>query len=193
MKEHFPRGSLYDQEQQDGPTNNEVRQKERQNNETNEIMVGESTVYEVNEHLNTISVNQVIEMSVQEAEDENMSVHEAEGLAISKVEYLYECCNPLYELEYVRNEIHSFHLDQERLQHRQCTTCKEAWSTRQNVASQVYICYRCKREKKSPKKFSAGNDMDPGIVLEQLKGLTQAEEMLFRVCPIMRIYRKHGG
>ena len=36
--------------------------------------------------------------------------------------------------------------------------------------------------------------MDPGIVPEQLKGLTQVEEMLIsRVGPIMRIYRKHGG
>ena len=36
--------------------------------------------------------------------------------------------------------------------------------------------------------------MDPAIVPEQLKGLTQVEEMLIsRVCPIMRIYRKHGG
>ena len=162
-------------------------------------MVSEPTVYQVNVQMNTISVNQVIEMSVQEADHENMSLHEAEGPGMSKDEYLHESGwqnvdNPLHELEFVRNEMHSFHLDQERLQHRQCTTCKEAWPTRQNVASEVYICYRCKRDKKSPKKFSAGNDMDPGIVPEQLKGLTQVEEMLIsRVCPIMRIYRKHGG
>ena len=36
--------------------------------------------------------------------------------------------------------------------------------------------------------------MDPGIVPEQLRGLTQVEEMLIStVCPIMRVYRKHGG
>ena len=36
--------------------------------------------------------------------------------------------------------------------------------------------------------------MDPGIVPEQLRGLTQVEEMLIsRVCPIMQVYRKHGG
>ena len=75
MREDFPRASLNAQEQQDRPTNNEVRQKQKQSNETNQIMVSEPTVYEVNEHLNTISVNQVIEMSVQEADDENMSVH----------------------------------------------------------------------------------------------------------------------
>ena len=75
LREDFPRASLNAQEQQDRPTNNEVRQKQKQSNETNQIMVSEPTVYEVNEHLNTISVNQVIEMSVQEADDENMSVH----------------------------------------------------------------------------------------------------------------------
>jgi hypothetical protein len=36
--------------------------------------------------------------------------------------------------------------------------------------------------------------MDPETVPEQLRGLTQVEEMLIsRVCPIMRVYRKHGG
>jgi hypothetical protein len=36
--------------------------------------------------------------------------------------------------------------------------------------------------------------MDPGTVPEQLRGLTHVEEMLIsRVCPIMRVYRKHGG
>ena len=98
---------------------------------------------------------------------------------------------PLHEIEYVRNEMYSFHLDQE---HRQCTICKEAWPTRQNLTAETYICYRCKRDKKTPKNISSGNDMDPGIVREQLRGLTQVEEMLIsRVCPIMQVYRKHGG
>ena len=36
--------------------------------------------------------------------------------------------------------------------------------------------------------------MDPGLVHQQLQGLTQVEEMLIaRVCPIMSMYRKHGG
>ena len=197
LTEHFPRACLNGQEQEDRLHTNV--NEEKQSNEATEIMVSEPAVYEVNENLtmNTLSVNQAIEMSVQEAEDEDMSVHEAEGPAMSKDEYLHESGwqnvdNPLHELEFVQNEMHSFHLDQERLQHRQCTTCKEAWLTRQNVASEVYICYRCKRDKKSPKKFTY--DMDPGIVPGQLKGLTQVEEMLIsRVCPIMRIYRKHGG
>ena len=132
-------------------------------------------------------------------DEEGMSVHEAGCPVVSRNEYLHQggwqnVDNPLHEQEFVLNEMHSFHLEQEHLEHRQCIVCKEAWPTRQNLTSEVYICYRCKRDKKSPKKFSAENDMDPGVVPEQLRGLTQVEEMLIsRVCPIMRVYRKHGG
>ncbi|CAB4023269.1 ATP-dependent DNA helicase pif1 [Paramuricea clavata] len=127
----------------------------------------------------SVSVDPTVDISVLEADKDNESVHEAEGAGVSRNEYLHEggwqnVDNPLHELEFVQNEMHSFHLDQEHLEHRQCTMCKEGWPTRPNVASEVYICYRCKRDKKSPKKFSAENDMDPGIAPEQLRGLTQA-------------------
>ena len=55
LREYFPRTSLNGQEQQDRPCNNEVRQKEKQSNETNEVMVSEATVYEMNEKPNTVS------------------------------------------------------------------------------------------------------------------------------------------
>ena len=113
LKEHFPRASLNGQEQQCRPP------------EIN--MVSEPTVYQVNEQMNTISVNQVIEMSVQEADHEKMYLHESEGYT----EYLHESGwqnteNHLHELEFLRNEMHSFHLDEERLQHRQCTLADSA-------------------------------------------------------------------
>jgi hypothetical protein len=121
----------------------------------------------------SMSVDPTVDISVPEADEDNESVHEAEGPGVSKNEYLHEggwqnVDNPLHELEFVQNEMHSFHLDQQHLEHRQCTMCKETWPTRQNLASEVFICYRCKRDKKSPRKFSAENDMDPGIVPEQL-------------------------
>ena len=70
-------------------------------------------------------------MCVEDAQVEDMSVHEAEGPGMSKDEYLHESGwqnvdNPLHELEFVRNEMPSFHVDQECLQHRQHITCKEA-------------------------------------------------------------------
>ena len=147
----------------------------------------------------SMSVDPTVDISVPKADEDSESVHEAEGPEVSRNEYLHEggwqnVDNPLHELEFVQNEMHSFNLDQEHLEHRKCTICKEAWPTRQNLASEVYICYRCKRDKKSPKKFSAENDMNPGTVPEQLRGLTQVEEILIsRVCSIMRVYRKHGG
>ena len=121
------------------------------------------------------------------------SVEEAQ--ASSREEYLYQggwqdVDNPLYEQEWVKNEMNRFHSRQEMLQHRQCTVCKETWPTKQNLAAesiQCYVCNRCKRDKKSPKVYSAENDMDHDLVSQQLQELTQVEEML------MSVYRKHGG
>ena len=122
----------------------------------------------------------------------------------SREEYLHQggwedTENPLHEQEWVRNEMVSFHSSQEQLQHRQCTIFKETWPTKQNLSKDParYVCHRCTRDKKLPQVYSAENDMDPGIVSTQLEGLTQIgqiEEMLIaRVCPIMSVYRKHGG
>ena len=61
------------------------------------------------------------------------------------------------------------------------------------VAGEQYTCDRCKRNKKTVKYFSSANDVDPGSVTNQLKGLTQAEEMLIaKGCPAMRVYRLQG-
>ncbi len=49
-------------------------------------------------------------------------------------------------------------------------------------------------EKKSPKKFSADNNMDPGDVSDELEGLTEIEEMLIaQVFTVMSVYRLQGG
>ncbi|CAB3983695.1 Hypothetical predicted protein [Paramuricea clavata] len=149
----------------------------------------------------SVDPNVDIPVSVPKADEDSVSVHEAEGPGVSKNEYLHEggwqnVDNPLHELEFVQNEMHSFHLDQEHLEHRQCTICKEAWPTRQNLASEVFICYRCKRDKKSPKKFSADNDMDPGTVPEQLRGLTQIfkNRLPSHVADLpVLIVRRHGA
>ena len=103
------------------------------------------------------------------------SVEEAQ--ASSHKEYLHQggwqdVDNPLYEQEWVKNEMNRFHSRQEMLQHRQCTVCKETWPTKQNLAAesiQCYVCNRCKRDEKSPKVYSADNDMDPGLVPQQLQ------------------------
>ena len=85
----------------------------------------------------------------------------------------------------------SFTKKQSAWQQRQCKVCKETWPTRSCLNSDSYTCYRCKRDKRSPKLLSAENDMDHGPVLLCLEGLTQVEQMLLaRGCPVMCVYRK---
>ena len=75
----------------------------------------------------------------------------------------------------------------------QCTECQEAWPLKSKPRA-PYICSRCSRDKKSPKKFSCENSMIPSSVPHELQNLTQIEEMLIaRALPIMRVYIKPGG
>ncbi len=74
-----------------------------------------------------------------------------------------------------------------------CTVCQEAWPLKSKPKS-PYVCSRCCRDKKSPKKFSCENSMIPSPVPHELQNLTQIEEMLIaRALPIMRVYIKPGG
>ena len=74
----------------------------------------------------------------------------------------------------------------------QCTICYEAWPLKSKPKClDKYICSRCSRDKKTPKKFSAENLMKPSPVPPELQGLSQTEEMLIaRALPFMRIYIK---
>ena len=75
----------------------------------------------------------------------------------------------------------------------QCTVCFEAWPLKSKPKA-PYVCSRCFRDKKSQKKFSVENSLIPSSVPDELKDLTQIEEMLFaRALPIMRVYIKRGG
>ena len=70
----------------------------------------------------------------------------------------------------------------------QCTVCQEAWPLKSKPRT-PYVCSRCCRDKKSPKKFSSENSMIPSKVPHELQNLTQTEEMLIaRALPIMRVY-----
>ncbi|CAB4002039.1 Hypothetical predicted protein [Paramuricea clavata] len=75
----------------------------------------------------------------------------------------------------------------------QCTVCQEAWPLKSKPRT-PYVCSRCFRDKKSPKKFSCENSMISSCVPHELQNLTQIEEMLIaRALPIMRVYIKPGG
>ena len=77
----------------------------------------------------------------------------------------------------------------------QYTICYEAWPLKSKPKClDKYICSRCSRDKKTPKKFSAENVMKPSPVPPELQGLSQTEEMLIACAlPVMRIYIKPGG
>ena len=55
-------------------------------------------------------------------------------------------------------------------------------------------CYHCHAEKKLSKKFSAKNNINSGNVLEELKGLTEVEEILIvQVFTVMSVYWLQEG
>jgi hypothetical protein len=90
-----------------------------------------------------------------------------------------------------------FHEKQKKWIHQQCSVCHELWPSRRvdnQAEPKSFECARCKQDKKQPKLYSKDNDMHPGNVPQCLQGLSQIEEMLIaRACPIMTVYRKHGG
>ncbi len=56
------------------------------------------------------------------------------------------------------------------------------------------MCQQCYIEKLSPKKFLAENNMDLGEMPEELKGLSEIEEMLIaQVFTIMIVYQLQRG
>ena len=75
----------------------------------------------------------------------------------------------------------------------QRTVCFEAWPLKSKPKT-PHVCSRCSRDKKYPKKFSVENSMIPSSVPDELKKLTQIEEMLIaRALQIVRVYIKPGG
>ena len=79
----------------------------------------------------------------------------------------------------------------DNIRYNECPICNERIP---GMTLVMGMCRRCYKEKKTPKKFSNGNNMDPGPVPEELKGLTEIEEMLIaQVFTVMSVYRLRGG
>ena len=79
----------------------------------------------------------------------------------------------------------------DNIRYNTCPICNE------RIPSMTLVngsCRRCNTEKSNPKKFSSENNMDPGVVPDELKGLTEIEEMLIaQVFTVMTVYRLRGG
>ena len=76
----------------------------------------------------------------------------------------------------------------------QCNVCQEAWTNKNiNIDEKFHVCTHCKIDYETPKKISAENNMDPGLVPPELSDLTQCEEMLIvRAFPVMQVYVRKG-
>ena len=87
--------------------------------------------------------------------------------------------------------LHDFRKKLDRLSNNLCPVCNECFPSIEIVEGK---CRRCYGEKNNVKKFSARNNMDPGEVPEELRDLTQIEEMLIaQIFPIVSVYCLHGG
>lgn len=90
-----------------------------------------------------------------------------------------------------RDLIKKFRSKIDKIKHTLCPTCNECFPSIVLVQGE---CRRCNAEKNRPKKFSEENNMDPGDVPEELRDLTEIEEMLIaQVFPVMSVYRLRGG
>jgi len=73
-----------------------------------------------------------------------------------------------------------------------CCSCKERWPNMQ-IIQKSQMCRRCHYEK-GLKLFSAENNMDPGILPQELQDLTYVEQMLIaQIHPIVSCHILKGG
>src|SRR5581483_4523617 len=94
-----------------------------------------------------------------------------------------------------KNEIRmlkNFRKKMENIHYKICNVCNEKIPSL--ILVQEMMCRRCFSEKSVPKKFSAENNMDPGKVPDELKALTEIEQMLIsQVFTVISVYRLRGG
>ena len=87
--------------------------------------------------------------------------------------------------------LQDFRSKMDNIRYNSCPVCNERIPSMSLVKE---MCHRCYMEKKLPKKFSAENNMNLGNVPDELKGLTEIEEMLIaQVFTVMTVYRLRGG
>jgi|SRR6266540_6064271 len=89
------------------------------------------------------------------------------------------------------NILQSFRTKMNDIQYNSYSVCNERSPS---MVINKEKCHHCHLDKNSSKRFSAENNMDPGDVSEQLKDLTEIEEMLIaQVFTVVSVYKLHGG
>ncbi|PKC56912.1 hypothetical protein RhiirA1_499427 [Rhizophagus irregularis] len=112
----------------------------------------------------------------REPDNRNMHVRSTSSTTISEDDHkvLQKFCNKMDNIQY--------------------NTCPECNERIPDMTLIMGECRHCHNDKKTPKKFSADNNMDPGEVPDELQGLTDIEEMLIaQVFTVMSVYRLRGG
>ena len=96
---------------------------------------------------------------------------------------------PLSESD--RKLLSKFRTEVNKLEYEICPVCNERFPS---ITLVLGMCRHCYNKKNDLKKFSAANNMDPDDVPEELKGLTEIEEMLIsQTFPIISVYYLRGG
>ncbi|CAB4407286.1 unnamed protein product [Rhizophagus irregularis] len=90
--------------------------------------------------------------------------------------------------------LQDFRLKMDNINYNLCIVCQERIPLLTLVKGTCKRCYYEKNIGGTPKKFSEGNNMHPGEVPNELKGLSEIEEMLIsQVFTVMTVYRLRGG
>ncbi|CAG8526166.1 16461_t:CDS:2, partial [Gigaspora rosea] len=130
-----------------------------------------------------------------ETSDENLNRRQNDS-AQKRKRRLGQCV----ELESITTELLS--ASDRKLLRNFCTTMNKLSNKLCNVYNEQFPsielvqgeCRRCNREKSTPKKFSAENNMDPSDVPQELQNLTEVEEMLIaQVFTVVSVYNLRGG
>ncbi|EXX53036.1 hypothetical protein RirG_247890 [Rhizophagus irregularis DAOM 197198w] len=89
--------------------------------------------------------------------------------------------------------LQDFCIKMDNINYKLCIVCQERIPLLTLVKGTCKRCYYEKNIWGTPKKFSEGNNMHPGEVPNELKGLSEIEEMLiFQVFTVMTVYQLRG-
>ncbi|PKC13354.1 hypothetical protein RhiirA5_410699 [Rhizophagus irregularis] len=89
--------------------------------------------------------------------------------------------------------LQDFCIKMDNINYKLCIVCQERIPLLTLVKGTCKRCYYEKNIWGTPKKFSEGNNMHPGEVPDELKGLSEIEEMLiFQVFTVMTVYQLRG-
>ncbi|CAG8833775.1 10296_t:CDS:2, partial [Gigaspora margarita] len=152
-------------------------------------------VTESNEYLTCRHEKSKQLMYEKQTSNENLNRHQNDS-AQKRKRRLGQCV----ELESITTELlfasdkkllHNFRTTMNKLSNKLCKVCNKQFPSIELVQGE---CQCCNREKGTPKKFSAENNMDPGDVLQELQNFTEVKEMLIaQVFTVVSVYNLHGG